>query len=135
VNRTIIYDIAEQMSDPADALAHYSTEIDHSWLKCEFPANVHKGLLVSADRDIRSEDIPTLISKFDARAADWESGAIAWVARQNGTRCLILRGVSDLVGEQGGEAYANIEVFRENTRLIMENLLRILDDVILPQSG
>ena len=38
-------------------------------------------------------------------ALDWESGAIAWVAARNQTRCLILRGVTDLVGEAGDEAY------------------------------
>jgi len=52
--------------------------------------------------DIMAEDIAPLVEKYDAMAADWESGAIAWVAKKNNQRLLILRGVSDLVGGEGG---------------------------------
>ena len=44
-------------------------------------------LLVSGDRDLRVEDIPHLKADFGAVAGDWESGAIAWVATRNNTRC------------------------------------------------
>jgi adenosylhomocysteine nucleosidase len=134
VERTIVYDIIEQMSDAAGAIAHYSTEIDLSWLKDDRPwtmdgrRSVVRGLLVSADRDIVIEDIPMLIEKYGAVAADWESGAIAWVAERNGVRCLILRGVSDLVGAGGGEAYGSIEIFRERTQAVMAALIRQLPD-------
>ncbi len=93
VTKTIIYDIFEQMSDPDEALFHYSTDLDLSWLPNPLPCRVQPGLLVSADRDIIPGDIPNLVNKYRAVAADWESGAIAWVAKQNGVRCLILRGV------------------------------------------
>ena len=53
---------------------------------------------------------------------DWESGAIAWVARRNGTRVLILRGVTDLVSGQGGEAYGKVEVFEQGTARVMKAL-------------
>jgi adenosylhomocysteine nucleosidase len=72
------------------------------------------------------EDIPMLIEKYDAVAADWESGAIAWVAKKNNTRILILRAVTDLVGGDGGEAYGNIELFRERTKTMMRELFRQL---------
>ncbi len=39
---------------------------------------------------------------------------------------LILRGVSDLVGEGGGEAYGDISIFHEGARLVMEPLLQSL---------
>jgi adenosylhomocysteine nucleosidase len=87
---------------------------------------VQPGLLISADRDILVEDIPGLVQKYGAVAADWESGAIAWVAKRNAVRCLILRGVSDLVGSGGGEAYGNIVLFHENTRTIMHRLIEQL---------
>ncbi len=143
VTKTIIYDIIEQMSDADEAIAHYSTELDLSWLEdgrpltvdgkkrstvpgprsaAHGPRSVIRGLLVSADRDIVASDIPQLIEKYGAIAADWESGAIAWVAKKNGVRCLILRGVTDLVGAGGGEAYGNIELFHENTRSVMKEL-------------
>jgi len=135
VERTLVYDIIEQMGDGAEAIAHYATDIDLSWLDRGpqtvdggdhgLPSTVH-GLLVSADRDIVVEDIPMLIEKYDAVAADWESGAIAWVAKRNNTRLLILRGVSDLVGGDGGEAYGNIEIFHERTKTVMRELFRQL---------
>jgi adenosylhomocysteine nucleosidase len=123
VTKTIIYDIFEQMSDPEDAIAHYSTELDISWLPNPLPYMVQPGLLISADRDIVPEEIPVLTQKYGAVAADWESGSIAWVAKKNGVRCLILRGVADLVNTQAGEAYGNISLFREKTKSIMKTLM------------
>lgn len=136
VERTLVYDIIEQMGDADEAIQHYAVDVDLSWLGDRgrktvdggAPSAVYglpsvvRGLLVSADRDIVVEDIPMLIQKYDAVAADWESGAIAWVAKQNGTRLLILRGVSDLVGEDGGEAYENIGLFHERTKTVLMNL-------------
>ena len=139
VERTIVYDIIEQMKNSDEAIEHYSTEIDLSWLRdggtktgdqSPFSVlgslSVMRGLLVSADRDIVIEDIPMLIQKYGAVAADWESGAIAWVAKRNGTRLLILRGVSDLVGGEGGEAYGNYGLFAARTREVMKGLFEML---------
>jgi adenosylhomocysteine nucleosidase len=126
VERTVIYDILEQMTDSRAAIQHYSTELELDWLGKLVPTPVRRGLLVSGDRDIVSGDIASLISKYGAVAADWESGAIAWVARRNATRLLILRGVSDLVSETGGEAYGDYELFVARTRQIMSRLLDVL---------
>jgi adenosylhomocysteine nucleosidase len=128
VAKTIVYDIIEQMFDLSESISHYSTELDLSWLQEPYPHPVQRGLLVSADRDIVSGDIPGLVEKYGAVAADWESGAIAWVAKRNGVRCLILRGVTDLVGASGGEAYGNIAIFRENTKIVMKELIEQLPD-------
>ena len=126
VERTIVYDIVEQMTDAAEAIEHYSTHLDLRWLPTDQPTPVSRGLLVSGDRDIVAEDIPELIRKYDAVAADWESGAIAWVAHRNHQRLLILRGVSDLVGSHGGEAYGEYELFMSRTREILGKLLEAL---------
>lgn len=133
VERTIVYDIVEQMSDPDAAIARYATDLDLSWLTAgeQFSVfsrrySVRRGPMVSADRDILAADIPMLVEKYGAVAADWESGAIAWVARKNSLRCLILRGVTDLVGEDGGEAYGNIDLYRERTLGVMQKLLELL---------
>jgi len=123
VERTLVYDIIEQMGDGAEAIEHYATDIDLSWLTIPANVQVQRGLLVSADRDIVGSDIPMLIEKYNATAADWESGAIAWVAQRNRIRVLILRGVSDLVSVEGGEAYGDIALFRERTRAIMQALI------------
>jgi adenosylhomocysteine nucleosidase len=128
VERTLVYDILEQMGDGAEAIRHYTSKLDLNWLPAALPHAVQRGLLVSADRDLVADDIPILVRKYEAVAADWESAAIAWVAGRSHTRCLILRGVSDLVGAQGGEAYGNLELFHERTRGIMRRLLEQLPD-------
>jgi adenosylhomocysteine nucleosidase len=128
VEKTLVYDLIEQMTDGAEELAFYTTELDLSWLPPALPHPVLRGLMVSGDRDIVVEDIPKLIALHDAIAADWESAAIAWVARRNAAHLLILRGVSDLVGADGGEAYGNHGLYRERTREIMARLLAQLPD-------
>lgn len=123
-SRTDVYDILEQMGDPDEALAHYSTEIDLTWLGEDDPHPVRRMTLVSADRDLVAEEIPHLAVRFGAVAGDWESGAIAWVAARNGVRCLILRGVTDLVSDAGGEAYdGTFEVWSGAAERVMRVLL------------
>jgi adenosylhomocysteine nucleosidase len=121
--KTIIYDILEQMTDPEQAIEHYSTNLDLSWLPSPLPFPVLRGLLVSGDRDLVPNDIPMLIGKYKAVAADWESGAIAWVAHKNQVKCLILRGVSDLVTGYGGEAYGDYDLFIQRTKQVMKRLV------------
>jgi adenosylhomocysteine nucleosidase len=122
VDRTLVYDIQEQMGDSAEAIEHYTTTLDLNWLPKVMPYPVMRGILVSADRDILVNDIPLLIERYGAVAADWESGAIAWVAKVNGIRLLILRAVTDLVDGKGGEAYGNIELFHGRTKIEMKKL-------------
>lgn len=124
--RTLVYDIIEQMSDAEAAIDAYSTEPDLSWVPVPEPSRVRRSLLVSADRDLLVSEVPMLKEKYGAIAGDWESGAIAWTAAHNGTRCLILRGVTDLVDSNGGDAYGNIDFFHEGTRLVMQPLLNVL---------
>ncbi|MDB5033505.1 MAG: putative Adenosylhomocysteine nucleosidase [Chlorobi bacterium] len=124
--RTVVYDIIEMMGDQEEATAHYMTEIDLSWLGESLPTEALRTLLVSADRDLMMNELPDLRARYNAVAGDWESGAIAWVAARNGVRPLILRSVSDLVGDGGGDAYGRIDVFHESTREVMAHLLAIL---------
>ncbi len=128
VERTIIYDIIEQMGDWDEHIAHYSTELNLSWLDGEFPSLVKRTLMVSGDRDLLVEDIPELRAKFGAVAGDWESGAIAWVASRNGLRCLILRAVTDVVGTDGSPAYGNLDYFIQGTNEVMGTLIDIFFD-------
>jgi adenosylhomocysteine nucleosidase len=122
-DQTLSYDIIEQMGDPQEAIEAYATRLDHSWLKQPFPLSVQGGILVSGDRDIVPETIPSLINLYHSRAADWESASIAWVAaKKHNRRCLILRGVTDLVSSQGGEAYGGMDFFEQASRQIMDRL-------------
>lgn len=127
VERSVVYDIVEQMSDPDEAIAHYATEIDLSWVGEDDPTPVRRSPIVSADRDLVAEEVTELARKFGAVAGDWESGAIAWVAARHGIPCLILRGVTDLVDEGGGEAYdGNAQAWVEVAEGVMGSLVEQL---------
>jgi adenosylhomocysteine nucleosidase len=123
VERTVVYDIIEQMGDFDEHIAHYSTDIDLNWLAEPYPINVQKATLASGDRDLFPQDILELRSRYGAIAGDWESGAIAFVAARNKIKVLILRGVSDLVAPDGGEAYGNIALYRNAAQAIMKKLI------------
>ncbi|MEM9981603.1 MAG: hypothetical protein AAF734_03835, partial [Bacteroidota bacterium] len=72
-----------------------------------------------------------LQNEYKAVAGDWETGAIAYVASKNNTKVVILRGVSDLVNKQGGEAYGNFDLFVERAEKVMFKLLGILPQWII----
>lgn len=126
VEGVVVYDIIEMMGDPQAALDFYTTRLDLSFLRDPLPQPVRRGWMVSADRDLQPGDIPGLAARFKAVTADWETGAIAWVAARNRVPCLILRGVSDLVGPDGGEAYADFDVFHNGARRILRGLMETL---------
>jgi nucleoside phosphorylase len=135
VEGTFIYDILDLMDGSNIPDRYYASQLDLSWLPEPFPHPVRRGILASADSDLQPDKIPILKSQ-GALAADWESGALSWVANKNNARLLILRAVSDLVTEKGGEAYGNIELYKERTMRIMGQLLDRLPDwltVIEPQ--
>ena len=115
------------MGDPDEHIQYYASKIDTAWIKEPMPMQVVRALLVSGDRDLFSDEISLLKSKFGASAGDWESGAIAWVTLRNHTKCLILRGVTDLVSKMGGEAYGgNVSYYYDNTELVMKELIESL---------
>ncbi len=125
--RTLVYDIVEQMTDFDESIAHYATGLDLSWLAEPYPHPVTRTLLVSGDRDLIAGEVAQLHARYGAVAGDWESGAIAWVAAHNNTRCLILRGVTDLVGAEGGEAYeGNLAVFEKGAAEVLARLIQAL---------
>jgi adenosylhomocysteine nucleosidase len=126
VDRTYVYDIVELMGD-LDIVSYYASSLDVSWLTEPYPFPAKRGLIASADSDLPPEKIP-LLKSHGAIAADWESAALAWVAGRNNARLLILRGVSDMVTETGGEVYNNIEMFNERARGIMEQLIEQLPE-------
>ena len=124
VDRTFVYDIVELMGD-LDISTYYASSLDLSWLAEPYPYPARRGTIASADSDLPPDRIAFLKSK-GAIAADWESAAFAWVAQKNRSRLLILRGVSDMVSERGGEAYNNIEVFNQRAKEIMKMLFEQL---------
>lgn len=127
VERTVVYDIIDRMENPDDAIQHFATQLDLSWLREPFPMPVRRAVMLSADQDLHHERIPYLRLRYNGIAADWESGAISYTAAMNNTRCLILRGVSDIVHSYGGEVYSgNFPVFVERAQHIVQTLLKAL---------
>jgi len=126
VERTFIYDIVELMGD-LNILDYYASTLDLSWLPKPYPHPICLGMIASADSDLPPDKIASL-KAHGAIVGDWESGALAWVANKNKQKLLILRGVSDLVSEQVGEAYDNFALFEERTKGVMRTLFRQLPD-------
>ncbi|TAL31765.1 MAG: hypothetical protein EPN93_16935 [Spirochaetes bacterium] len=123
VTRTVTYDIHELMGDGAEAIDYYSSSPEAPII---LDPEISRGIVVSADQDIDPKNIPGLVRKYGAVAGDWESSAIAHVAKKNGTRLVILRGVSDIVDAKGSETYGNLGAFEEACRTIMKALLEKL---------
>lgn len=126
VDKTYVYDIVELMGD-LDIVSYYASALDLSWLVEPYPYPIRRGTIASADSDLPPDKI-SLLKSQGAIAADWESAALAWVATRNNARLLILRGVSDIVSENGGEAYSNIEMFNERAKVIMQQLVEQLPE-------
>jgi len=120
-DKLVIYDIYEAMlDDPAEGVPYYITQLD---LPAHFPTPAICTTLYSADRDLTPATLREIQDRYQPVAADWESGAIAWVANRNGTPLLIMRAVSDLVSLEKGEAEGNGALWVENTRRIMSVLV------------
>jgi adenosylhomocysteine nucleosidase len=120
LEKVVIYDIAEAMGDSKEAIADYSTTLP---LPARLPVPVVKATMYSADRDLTPAGLRELDPSYHPVVADWESGAIAWVAQRNGTPVLILRGVTDLVSPDTAEAQGNLQLFQDNTVRVMRNLV------------
>jgi len=124
VDQTWMYDIVELM-DSADVSDYYASSLDLSWLAEPYPFPARRGIMASADSDLPPNKI-AFLKAHGALAADWESAALAWVAQKNNARLLILRAVSDVVSEEGGEVYGDIASFNERTKDIMRMLVNQL---------
>jgi adenosylhomocysteine nucleosidase len=129
-DKTVVYDIVERMGDPDEHIVHYATQLEYGWLGQDYPQQVVRTLLLSADRDLAPEEVQMLRSRYGAVAGDWESGAIAWVAARNQTPVLLLRGVTDLVSSAGGEAYDRPDFYQESAARVMYLLVEALPDWI-----
>ncbi|MDC7221400.1 MAG: 5'-methylthioadenosine/S-adenosylhomocysteine nucleosidase [Spirochaetales bacterium] len=121
--KTVIYDIYEKMFDPVEAVNEFTSIIDLNWLKEPFPIEVTRSLLISGDSDLDPKSIADFKIRYSAIAGDWESGAIAHICKLNNVRCLILKGVSDIVSEETGEAYRNPQLFVNQVNDIMKILI------------
>jgi adenosylhomocysteine nucleosidase len=125
VDRTVIYDIVEQMSDPDETIRDYASDLDITRWPAHLRDKVVVGPIVSGDRDLIPADLPMLANKYKASVGDWESGAIAWTARKNKTPVLILRAVTDVVDAKGSPTYGNHEHWVKQTKIEMAALIEL----------
>lgn len=133
VTKTVVYDICERTGRHDDQIAKYTTDLDLSWLEKPYPMDATPVTMATADQDLDPEIIPFLQERHGAVAADWESGAIAYVAhKKNKRRCLIVRGVSDVVALNGEPSRE--EEIREGIRTIMWRLSHGLPEWIVKAS-
>lgn len=128
IERTVTYDIHEKMGDFDEAIEYYSSEVP-------VPAglsmkNIPRITIASGDQDLSPAIIPHLAERFNAAAGDWESSAIAHVAKKNGITCHIIRGISDVVFPEGSEAYGNLSGYERETEIIMNKLLELLPCIL-----
>ena len=120
-DKLVIYDIYEAVLDhPDDAILNYVTELS---VPVRFPTPATRTTMYSADRDLIPATLREIEDRYRPTAVDWESGAIAWVAKRNGRPLLIMRGVSDLVSLEKGEVEGNWALFVENTGRVMPMLV------------
>jgi adenosylhomocysteine nucleosidase len=105
------------------AIAHYCTQLDLSWVRDPYPIPVIRGVVATTDHDLVPQELSVLRNKYKAVAADWESGAIAYVSAHNKVPCLILRGVTVVVGPHGNPAYDNPNLYFKNARKLMARLI------------
>jgi adenosylhomocysteine nucleosidase len=130
ITKAVVYDIYERSGGHDEQIAKYTTELDLSWLEKPYPMNALPATIATADQDLEPERIAYLFEKYGAVAADWESGAIAYVAhKKNKTKCLIVRGVSDVVDPDGGKPSSEKEII-EGTRIVMKKLIDSLPEWI-----
>jgi len=130
-SETYIYDVIELMGDPDEAIEDFHTRLDTSRWPAKLAGRVVIGPLVSADRDIDPAAPPALRAKYHATVADWESGAIAWVAAHNHTPVMILRGVTDLVDAAGDDpTYNAVEVWQRASIAVMASLVSLLGEAL-----
>src|SRR5262249_8769750 len=103
-----------------EAIAHYTTELT---VPAQIPPSIIRATMYSADRDLTPAYLRDLETQYHPVVVDWESGAIAWVAKHNRTPLLILRGVTDLISLETAEAQGNLAMFKENARRVMASLI------------
>ena len=131
VTETLMYDVVEEEGNASETFDSYRSKLDLSGFAIDKLPLDHRGLMISADRDIIPLEVPGLIKKYDAIAADWESASVAHIAKLNKLPCLILRGVSDIISEEHAEMYGDPVFYEQRAGEVMEKLLNILSNAVL----
>lgn len=125
-NDVIVYDIYERMDDPLQAITHYRSSNAYTWITSPLPPNTRYARIASADQDVNFSSYQLLTHTYQVAAADWETGAFAWVASRAGTPWLGLRAVSDIITPHTSETDGKVELWRSRLQDLMSSLLSTL---------
>lgn len=123
-NETVIYDCIDRLEyEPTLFPEDFKTPIDiHFTENKKLPDKTWIGRIATADQDIDAT-IRSMLMPHKVLVADWESGAIALIAKFNQVPITIFRGVSDLP-EKNLSQEEQTEQYRTNTPKLMARLIR-----------
>jgi adenosylhomocysteine nucleosidase len=131
IKKTVVYDMIDFIGTVGKSIKYHKTNINLSYLKDKNILVLPKVVMVTGDQDLSPVMIPELHETYKAVVGDWESGSISWICKKNGTKLLIIRGVSDLVGLEENPAYNEDEVgFREGVKIVMPKLIDLVNDFV-----
>ncbi|MGA3012849.1 MAG: hypothetical protein ABSD71_02315 [Bacteroidales bacterium] len=131
IKKTVVYDLIDFIGTVGKSVKYHTTNIDLSWLKNKTILKLQKKVMVTGDQDLHPERLSELYEKYKAVVGDWESGSISWICKKNGTKLLILRGVSDIVGSIENPAYNEDEgTFREGVKIVIPQLIDLVNDFV-----
>lgn len=122
-NRAVQYDCTVKEIEPLIKQS-FAVDIDVSELEFEYKT----GTIGTADKAVVMWKDYLELKENEITIADTEAAGIAYVCKQNGVKCIIVKGISDF---PKNEDYSNrqagnveqINVYLENTPKVMKNIL------------
>lgn len=129
--KTFQYDVIQRFGNPSERFKKdLETNLDMSWVDLiRVLRKIHIGTIASADQDLVGEH-RELLQEKKVLAADWESASIAKICELNKTKCLILRGITDIPKKQillKRDIQHND--YKKNTPIIMRELFSIIGQI------
>ena len=126
--RTVVYDFTSAVPAARDRMQQaYRIDLPELPDLGGLTHPVRPAVLATGDGDPSPSQLTQLRKEEGAEAVDWESGAVAWVCRQNGVPCLILRGVSDDATASGAAQQA---AYAQAAPRVMDSLWTVWEELL-----
>ena len=122
-SETVIYDCIEKLENEQSLFPEdFRTPVDIGFISGKvLPEKTWIGRVATADQDIDAT-VRAHLMPHDVLVADWESGAIALIAKLNHIPFTVFRGVSDLPNKDLTQEQ-QAEQYRTNTPKLMKRLV------------